>query len=622
MSQNKLQGDSEIANRISILIAQESRPVLPLTLTALATLCIMTLYESLKQLIFPQITTWHSHLVTIIFSSAMTTIAAYFVLRSRQVVFRQAFNEITEHKQAEETLKKSEQQYRSVIEHIQDVFYRSDKNGRLTMASPSGARVFGYSSVDEMLGLPLDEFWLVPRERKAALAKIREMGMINDYEATFARKDGTAFPVSISAHFYFDESGAFQGTEGIIRDITERKQAQEALAQERNLLRTLIDSMPDHIYAKDTEGRFILKNKADILAMGASSTDEAIGKTDFDYYPREIAEHFHADDQRVILFGQPLVNHEERNVNTTGKEHWILTTKVPLRDSQGNVIGLVGIGRDITERKEAEETVKHYQEHLEELVERRTADLKAANERLIELTHAKDEFVSNVSHELRTPISSIKLREHLVRHHPDQLDEHLNVISRETNRLARTVEDLLQLSRLDQGRTELHPVSIDLNRLVKEYVTDRMPVALDKHLTIHFEGKSNLPQVVVDEGLMGQTLSILLTNAFNYTPSGGQVFVRIHTLQQEGRQWVGFGVSDTGPGISPEEQARLFTRFFRGEAGRKSGVPGTGLGLALAQEIVHRHKGRIEMESNTRPASGTTFKVWLPVRDETQKRED
>jgi two-component system OmpR family sensor kinase len=133
-------------------------------------------------------------------------------------------------------------------------------------------------------------------------------------------------------------------------------------------------------------------------------------------------------------------------------------------------------------------------------------------------------------------------------------------------------------------------------------------------LTLSFQGEPKVPPVTFDEGLLGQALSILLTNAINYTPANGQVMVRTHTRQDKDGKWAGFSISDTGPGISPEERGRLFTRFFRGTAGRKSGVPGTGLGLAIAQEIVSQHDGKIEVESNGVPEHGATFRVWIPVK--------
>ena len=151
-------------------------------------------------------------------------------------------------------------------------------------------------------------------------------------------------------------------------DITERQRAGEALAQERNLLRTLIDQLPDAIYVKDSQGRFVVKNLADARRMGAASPDETIGKTDFDFYPPDLAARYHADDLAVIATGQAIVNREEPITPASGQAGWVSTTKVPLRDPQGRVIGLVGIGHDISERKQSQEQI-----------ERRLAELEAVN---------------------------------------------------------------------------------------------------------------------------------------------------------------------------------------------------------------------------------------------------
>ena len=141
-------------------------------------------------------------------------------------------------------------------------------------------------------------------------------------------------------------------------DITARRRAEVTLTREHTLLRTVIDNVPDFIYAKDVEGRFLLRNAPWLRLMGVSSADEVVGKTDFDFYPQELAEHYTADDQQVIASGQPLINHEEKTVDSDGNTRWILTTKVPLPDSAGNVTGLVGIGRDITAWKRAEDDLR------------------------------------------------------------------------------------------------------------------------------------------------------------------------------------------------------------------------------------------------------------------------
>jgi PAS domain S-box-containing protein len=145
---------------------------------------------------------------------------------------------------------------------------------------------------------------------------------------------------------------------------SQREAALEALAQERNLLRTLMDNLPDYIYVKDNESRFVLGNLALAHSFGAETPDEVCGKSDFDFHPPELAACYYADEQEILRAGQPLVNREEPVVETDGTRKWLLTTKVPLRDSQGEVAGLVGIGRDITERKQVEETVRQQLDEL------------------------------------------------------------------------------------------------------------------------------------------------------------------------------------------------------------------------------------------------------------------
>jgi signal transduction histidine kinase len=229
-----------------------------------------------------------------------------------------------------------------------------------------------------------------------------------------------------------------------------------------------------------------------------------------------------------------------------------------------------------------------------------------------EVERLKDSFVSNVSHELRTPIASLKLNHDLVARDPSHQDVYLSRMKREINRLNRTVEDLLNLSRLQQGRVQADFEAVDLSALAKQYLDDRIPLAASSALEMSLvHEEPNLPLVEADPGLIGQVISILLTNAITYTPEGGQITLRTHQKANVFR-WAGLSVSDTGPGIPADEIPRLFERFFRGKAGRESGVPGTGLGLAIVREIIDLHHGRVEVSSEGVPGKGATFTIWLP----------
>ena len=254
--------------------------------------------------------------------------------------------------------------------------------------------------------------------------------------------------------------------------------------------------------------------------------------------------------------------------------------------------------------------VQRHAAELEQRVADRTAELEVANNELRVISRMKDQFVSNVSHELRTPITSMLLQIYLSsKTATDAQRERLEILQRETRRLEDLIESLLLLSRLDQDRVTITFIETDLAKLVSDMVRDRQPLSQQQNIELSFIPISDCPTITSDPRLIGQVLSILLTNAINYTPHGGHIEVEI--ICEPG--WAGFRVSDTGLGIPQDERERLFSRFFRGIVGRDSGKSGTGLGLAIAKEIIDRHHGRIEVQSKGVPGRGTTFKVWLPI---------
>lgn len=236
-------------------------------------------------------------------------------------------------------------------------------------------------------------------------------------------------------------------------------------------------------------------------------------------------------------------------------------------------------------------------------------------EDLKRLNQLKDQFVSNVSHELQSPLASMEIRLHMLAKQPEKLERHSSVLQRELDRLSGLIKNLLMLSRLDQGQQELNFSQVDLNDLTQEFYTDRSLLAHENNLTLNYETSSE--QVIVNGSrpLLGQVLSIFLTNAFHYTPAGGQVTISTRQTIINGETWVGFCVKDTGLGIPSAEHESLFTRFFRGRVGRESSNSGTGLGLAIAKEILEQHNGYIYIESEGIPGEGATFGIWLPIQN-------
>lgn len=230
---------------------------------------------------------------------------------------------------------------------------------------------------------------------------------------------------------------------------------------------------------------------------------------------------------------------------------------------------------------------------------------------LKEVQRMKEAFVSNVSHELRTPISVLFLYLGTLTMRPDKFEELKDKIAREIRRLNLIIEDLLRLSRMDQGQVKLNKKLVDVRQLVTEVVADRQVLAAEKQIVLTLAQNPEPALTYGDAGLLEQVLSILLTNALNYTAWNGHITVSSVTWSALEPAMVGFRVQDDGPGIPLNEQAKLFERFYRGNAGRESSAPGTGLGLAIAQEIISRHDGEIVVDSL--PGEGSTFTVWLPA---------
>ena len=301
--------------------------------------------------------------------------------------------DITERRQAEQGLKESEARYRTLIEQASDGIFIANSQGAYIEVNSAGCQMLGYTR-EEILQKTVRDLTKLDSDHPLRFGEL-EQGKTLFSEREMIRKDGTLVPVEISAKRLADGS-----LQGIVRDITEHRRAQESLEQERNLLRTLVDTLPDRIYAKDRDGHFILKNQVDARQMGNASIDEIIGKTDFDYYPAELAEQYSADDEAVMRSGQPLINREEPAVASDGSWGYILTSKVPLRDNQGNVIGLVGIGRDITERRRAETLLQEAHDLLEQRVIERTAELEASKQQVEAILNNSPDGILLVSSEL------------------------------------------------------------------------------------------------------------------------------------------------------------------------------------------------------------------------------
>ncbi len=262
------------------------------------------------------------------------------------------------------------------------------------------------------------------------------------------------------------------------------------------------------------------------------------------------------------------------------------------------------------------ETIRRHADELEDRVASRTTELAEANRHLRALSKLKDEFVSNVSHELRTPISSLKLYGSLIEEPNEKFPQYIAAVQREIARLEHIIESLLRLSTLDQDQVAVYLAPIDLNELVESLVNDRKILATDRNLELTCVADPEILPAIADKELLTEAVSILLTNALNYTPSGGKIIVSTGVRKRKAGVWLGIHVADTGQGIHADEEQQLFQRFFRGKVGRDSGIAGTGLGLAIVREIAERNHGEVEAVSKGADGKGATFSIWLPISPE------
>ncbi|MGQ9793359.1 MAG: PAS domain S-box protein [Anaerolineae bacterium] len=272
--------------------------------------------------------------------------------------------------QAEEARRASETRYRELLQHANSIILRVDAQGHITFFNEFAERVFGYTA-QEVLGHHVVGTIVPPvdsagRPLDAMVEHILadpQSGYYNENENM--RRDGSRLWVAWTNKPIYDEHGNLQEILSIGTDITWRQEMEAQLRAERNLLRVLIDNLPDFVYVKDAQSRFLAGNVALAQLMGAATPDDLIGKTDFDFYPSELAEKFYRDERHVVETGQALLNIEELARDTQGNLVWLATTKVPLRDAEGRVIGIVGVGRDITQRKRAEEEIRRSLERLQ-----------------------------------------------------------------------------------------------------------------------------------------------------------------------------------------------------------------------------------------------------------------
>ncbi|HEX8361285.1 MAG TPA: PAS domain S-box protein [Longimicrobium sp.] len=500
--------------------------------------------------------------------------------------------DITRRKSAGEALRASEESYRGLFDSLTELVYIQDLDGRFLNVNEAVVRTYGYTREELMGQTPaiLADPERVDLADTMAHFQRAVAGETQRFDWWGRRKDGTVFPkeLVLARSTYFGRDAVI----AVGRDITYRKEAEEALRAAQEQQEALLNNIPDLAWLKDDQHRVLAVNEA--VALSAGVTREfCSGKTDFEIWPPAVAAKIREDDERVLRDGKQLVT-EESYLHPDGTEHYLETVKQPFRDHTGRIAGTVGIARDITERKRTEQALQRAKEEAER-----------AN-------RAKSEFLSRMSHELRTPMNSILGFGQVLARHPLTPDQHKGVehILRAGRHLLNLINEVLDIARIESGRQPLVLEPVKAAHVVQEALSLIRPLAAQHGCQLINEVPPTLPlQVQADQQRLTQVLLNLLSNAVKYNHRGGEVRVSYDADDPSAPEpRLRIGVHDTGPGIPREKMDQLFVPFARLGA-EDSGVEGTGLGLALSRPLIEAMGGRISVTSV--PGEGSTFQVEL-----------
>lgn len=393
------------------------------------------------------------------------------------------------------------------------------------------------------------------------------------------------------------------------------EEAQGDSFAKENQLKTLIDNLPDFIYIKDRKSCFILANEqlAKVMLGPHHDPDELIGKTDHDLYSKELADRYQQDEQNVMDSGKPLINRVEPGIDEDGNEIIVSTTKVPVRNKEGEIIGLVGIGRDITRLKRAEQKIKEQAEHLQEvnaLLEERKEEIQMQKEELENLNATKDKFFSIIGHDLKNPFNAIfNLTDTFKGSFDNSSDEEklemIDLIRSAAKNAYELLNNLLQWAKSQSGNIDFNPDYLDLEAELQKEIELLKANAERKEIRINQNINQGI-RVYADQNMLDTVIRNLVNNAIKFTELGGHIDIRT----EEDETKVDIHISDNGVGMDEEAIQSLFKlKKYRSTQGT-SGEMGTGLGVIICKEFLDKHNGELLVDSQ--PGKGTTFTIRLP----------
>lgn len=544
-------------------------------------------------------------------------------------------HDVTERRRTEEALRCSKERFDFAMEATRDGLWDWDIQSGSVYYSPGYFTMLGYAA-DEFE--PRVESWLGlvhPDDRENALLANQDCieGRCENFEVEFRMRtrDGDwKWILGRGRAAARDSLGKAIRLVGTHADITERKQAEQALKESNQRFRDAIDNFPNVFVIYDADRRIQFVNSKGLDIMGLLEQD-MIGRKDEEIFPPEMINSYLPALKRAVEIKMPQTIERTRTASMGGQV--VIIDIIPLLDESGSIRRILGLSHDITERKRMEEDLRKARDELELRVAERTAELSLAKEDLeimneelqVELeqhrrleaelvkakeaaeeaSRAKAAFMANMSHELRTPMNavlgmtSILLEEPLIPEHRDFIE----TIRNSGSSLLALINDVLDFSKLDREKTELELQIFDLRRCIEEAIDLVAAKASEKGLDLAYIFEKNAPEAIVsDPTRLRQVLANLLGNAVKFTDRGDiVVVVSVDTSDHE----VHFKVTDTGIGIPQDQTDKLFLPFSQVESSLKRNYDGTGLGLAISKKLVEMMGGQIWAESEA--GIGSTF---------------
>ena len=507
---------------------------------------------------------------------------------------------MTEQTRAREAVRESDERFRSAFDEAAIGMALVSPGGRWLKVNPALRQILGYSE-EEMLSGDFqtlthpddldDDLFLVRRALEGEMD-------VYQMEKRYFHKQGHVVWVLLSVSLVRDLDGRPLYFIAQIQDISGKRQAEESLEklhlhalEQKAVLENVLDNIPCAVFWKDRRSVYLGCNKRAARDLGFRSPDELIGKSTFDFsFEREEAESFVRCDREVMEGGVPRLDMEESQTGADGVRRKILTSKVPLRGADGEVTGVLGVYTDITERKREEE------------------ELRAAKVLAEEANQAKGEFLAGMSHEIRTPMNGIMGLTALVLDTDLTADqrEYLEMVKSSADSLLNIVNDILDFSKIEARKLDLDAADFRLREGIDETIKALAIQANEKRLKLECRIAPEVPEVLVGDAFrLRQVVVNLIGNAIKFTGRGGiTLAVTVDDVSAESAG-LHFSVADTGIGIPPEKQRRIFEAFTQADGSTTRRYGGTGLGLSIATQLVTLMGGRIWVESAV--GKGSTF---------------